>query len=268
MVIHWGNFQPGMAYVALSRCESMEDVHIAGNFDITQIKASPRALAEKQRIDEIDSNRRNAEQLDKENNFIISYLNVQKGLKVKELDVQHDDILTSSDIFGIGETCLEKVDRISYSGFDSIFENVRNGQGTAAFIKEGLEYNVKTHSSDKISAIFLKSDMIDIIFLYISKNYSWEELKMVLEEWIDNERSVAILGDVNWQYDTETTAMGKYLQNVLKFSQLVNDPTHDSGHILDHIYVNEKLWLENPTFAQTAVNYSDHDIIQLKIPVL
>ena len=30
-----------MAYVALSRCESMEDVKIAGKFDITQIKANP-----------------------------------------------------------------------------------------------------------------------------------------------------------------------------------------------------------------------------------
>ena len=69
----------------------------------------------------------------------------------------------------------------------------------------------------KISAIFLKSDMIDIIFLYVSKNYSWSELKILLDEWINNERSVAILGDVNWQFDASSTDMGRYLQNMLKF---------------------------------------------------
>ena len=257
-----------MAYVALSRCESMEDVKIAGKFDITQIKASPRALEAKQEIDEIDSNRRQAEQLDKENNFIVSYLNVQKGLNVKELDVQHDDILTSSDIFGIGETCLEKKDQVHYNGYDSYFENVRNGQGLAAFTKQGLEFDVKQYSSDKISAIFMKSEMVDIIFLYISKNYSWEELENVLNDWINNERCVAILGDMNWHYETGTTRMGNYLLNVLKFRQLVDEPTHDSGHILDHIYINEKLWQENPTITQISVNYSDHDLIQLKIPLL
>ena len=110
--------------------------------------------------------------------------------------------------------------------------------------------------------------MIDVIFVYISKNYSWNELKIVLDEWICNGRNVVILGDVNWQYDTATTAMGTYLQNVLKFRQLIDTPTHDGGHIIDHIYVNEKLWQENPTVLQTAVNYSDHDLIQLKIPVL
>ena len=257
-----------MAYVALSRCERMEDVHITGKFDITQIKASPRALEAKQEIDEIDANRRQAEQLNIENNFIISYLNVQKGLNVKYLDVQQDDMIMSSNVFGIGETCLEKNDEVNYSGYNSIFENVRNGQGTAAFVKEGLKFEVKTYSNDKISAIFLKCDMIDIIFLYVSKNYSWSELKTLLDEWINNERSVAILGDVNWQFDASTTDMGRYLQNMLKFRQLIDVPTHDSGHIIDHIYVNEKLWQEYPTVSQTAVNYSDHDLIQLKIPVL
>ena len=267
-MIHWDNFQPGMAYVALSRCESMEDVKIAGKFDITQIKASPRALEAKQEIDEIDSNRRQAEQLNRENNFIVSYLNVQKGLNVKELDVQHDDILTSSDVFGIGETCLEENDKVHFSGYSGVFENVRNGQGTSAFIKDGLEFDAQTFSSDKISAIYLKSDMVDIIFLYISKNYSWNELKPVLNGWINNKRSVAILGDVNWQFDTSTTDMGTYLLNELKFRQLIEDPTHDSGHIIDHIYINEKLWQENPTITQISVNYSDHDLIQLKIPLL
>ena len=73
----------------------------------------------------------------------------------------------NSDIFGIGETCLEINDEVHFSGYASIFKNVRNGQGTSAFIKDGLEFVTQTFSSDKISAIYLKSDMVDIIFLYI-----------------------------------------------------------------------------------------------------
>ena len=206
-----------MAYVALSRCESMEDVKIAGKFDITQIKASPRALEAKQEIDEIDSNRRQAEQLDKENNFIVSYLNVQKGLNVKELDVQHDDILTSSDIFGIGETCIIGDTQVQYEGYESIFVNIRNGQGSAVFIKNGFEYYHDTFSDDKISAIFLSLENVDLIFLYISKQFSWNKLKTVLEKWIKNERRVAILGDMNWQYDCETSEMKKIFRTNVRF---------------------------------------------------
>ena len=72
------------------------------------------------------------------------------------------------------------------------------------------------------------------------------------------------MGDTNWQYDNDETEMKKYLQNGLHFKQLVNEPTHDQGHILDHIYINDQF----KSWNTESVYYSDHDIIQLQIPKL
>ena len=129
--------------------------HIAGNLDVGTLDSQywlpskgPRCI--------------------NENNFIISYLNVEKGLIVKGKDVENDDVLITSDVFGIGESCLLKDNEFPIDGFQSIFKNVGNGQGSAAYMKENLMFHSETFSNDKISAIFLSLDKLDIIFLYIS----------------------------------------------------------------------------------------------------
>ena len=282
MAIHWptekGTFQDGMAYVALGRCEQIEDVYIVipkyrlmskrslRNLIRKHIKVDADALAQKQVIDTIDSERRMKEKSNKENNIIISYLNVRKGLIVKKEDVEKDDILMSSDIFGIGETCLTGDANVQYKGFDSIFVNVRNGQGSAVYLKNDLFFDHETFSNDKISAIYLNLPNIDLIFLYLSKQFSWNILMPVLKNWIKNERRVAILGDMNWHYNSENTEMKKYLEETLQFKQIINVATHDQGHTLDHIYINKTLAKEDTSFGTEPVYYSDHDIVQLKIP--
>ena len=50
-------------------------------------------------------------------------------------------------------------------------------------------------------------DNIDIIFLYLSKQYVWNDLKSILESWINDGRSVAILGDMNFQYPTNQSVL-------------------------------------------------------------
>ena len=267
-----------MAYVALGRCQRLEDVFIIIPKYKLMTKRSLRALirkhiivdagalAQKENMDIIELERRAILKTEKENNLIISYLNVRKGLIVKEEDVKDDDILMNSDIFGIGETCIIGDTQVQYEGYESIFVNIRNGQGSAVFIKNGFEYYHDTFSDDKISAIFLSLQNVDLIFLYVSKQFSWNKLKTVLEKWIKNERRIAILGDMNWQYDCETSDMKTYLEQILDFKQIINVPTHDQGHTLDHIYVNKKLIEEKPTFGTEPVYYSDHDIIQLKVP--
>ena len=266
-----------MAYVALGRCQRIEDVYIIIPKYKLMSKRSLRALirkhiivhagalAQKESMDLIELERRGIAKAEKENNLIISYLNVRKGLIVKEQDVKDDDILMNSDIFGIGETCLQENARVQYEGYDSIFVNVRNGQGSAVYIKNGFDFYSDTFSDDKISAIFLRLENVDLIFLYLSKNFSWNVLKTALEKWIKTERRVAILGDMNWQYDCETSEMKTYLEKTLRFKQIINVPTHDQGHTIDHIYINKKLIEEDATFSTNPVYYSDHDIIQLKI---
>ena len=140
-----------MAYVALGRCQRIEDVFIIiPKYKLMtkrslralirkHIKVDAGALAEKENMDTIELERRAIAKSEKEKNLVISYLNVRKGLIVKEKDVNDDDILMNSDIFGIGETCLPENAHVQYEGYQSIFANIRNGQGSAVYVKNGLD---------------------------------------------------------------------------------------------------------------------------------
>lgn len=54
VVVNWCKRMPdALAYIMLSRSESIEDLYIAGFFDPNQIRCNPKALAESERLDEI-----------------------------------------------------------------------------------------------------------------------------------------------------------------------------------------------------------------------
>ena len=50
------------------------------------------------------------------------------------------------------------------------------------------------------------------------------------------------------------------------FHQLVQNPTHERGGLIDHVYVNDALLADQPFVTQRSVYYSDHDAIVLHIP--
>ena len=110
MSIHWPTeegetFQKGMAYVALSRCEDINDLHIyipkyklmskrsLAALIRKHIKVDADALEQKLNMDQIELERRANQTSERENNSIFSFLNVRKGLVVKQEDVEKDDIL-------------------------------------------------------------------------------------------------------------------------------------------------------------------------------
>ena len=47
------------------------------------------------------------------------------------------------------------------------------------------------------------------------------------------------------------------------FSQLIENPTHDKGHIIDHVYVNKELKEKGCFVTQESVHFSDHDMLSL-----
>ena len=52
IVVNWSKHMPrGLAYVMLSRAESVEDVYIAGNFNPMKIKCVEAALKETDRLE-------------------------------------------------------------------------------------------------------------------------------------------------------------------------------------------------------------------------
>ena len=54
VVVNWNNrMPPSLAYMMLSRPESVDDLYIAGKFDASKIRCDPKALEEARRLNEI-----------------------------------------------------------------------------------------------------------------------------------------------------------------------------------------------------------------------
>lgn len=72
-----------------------------------------------------------------------------------------------------------------------------------------------------------------------------------------------ILGDFNVNALSEENYFLDYLT---EYKQVVTEPTHISGSLIDHIYVHKNLF--NTFDVETLVKivyFSDHDAIKLKI---
>ena len=196
LVIHWHpRFQKGMAYVMLSRCEKLENIYIVGKFDPDYIRWDEECLEEAERIygNFIASKKKEDSMF--QDCFTISYLNIY-SLKKHYEDVITDHRLIQSDIMLFGETWLLSDENISFHdfGFNDFQVNVGRGKGIAAFIKKEHSVTCKTYHKDNFSAIFIRTDLLDVIFLYLSQSFEWDELIITLEEWIQDGRKVAVRG--------------------------------------------------------------------------
>ena len=119
-------------------------------------------------------------------------------------------------------------------------------------------------TSDTFSAITLRTEKFDTIFLYISSGCSKIEVFKYLEKCIDKERPTAIMGDTNMDFLKECK-LNEFLENK-GFQQLVQCATRDSGTLIDQAYANEALRSLDITTEQCGAYYSDHDVITISIP--
>ena len=79
LIVHWQKgFKAGMAYVMLGRCESLDDMYIAGDFDPSLIKCDKAALKESQRIDSIVKARNEEEKARKIAEDVIDFLEIEE----------------------------------------------------------------------------------------------------------------------------------------------------------------------------------------------
>ena len=268
LVIHWHpQFQKGMAYVMLSRCEKLENIHIVGKFDPAYIRWDEECLEEALRIHNNFIASKKKEDSMFQDCFTISYLNIY-SLKKHYEDVITDHRLIQSDIMAFGETWLLPEENISFQDheFNDFQVNIGPGKGIAAFIKNHYPVICKNSYDDHFSAIFMKTDLLDIIFLYLSKNFEWDKLKKTLEEWIQDDRKVAVIGDVNIDYLQNASHRFIKFMKQKNFVQIVDKPTHKSGSLLDHIYINQLLMEDQPFYSHSSVMHSDHDKLVLHIP--
>ena len=112
----------------------------------------------------------------------------------------------------------------------------------------------------------MKTQTIEIIFLYLSQGVQWGKLQGILDAWVNPLAPTLIMGDMNWHWFQDSTHCMKLYFQRSGFKQLLRQPTHDQGHCLDHIYMNEASLRLDPKVEVKATYYSDHDIISVYFP--
>ena len=256
-----------MAYVMLSRAERLEDIQIIeskSKFTSECIKANDDALRESSRIHDEFEALKQEKMLFQIKHTTIAYLNVRRLLP-HVIDVKTDPILMKSDIISLGETWLKPSDTVKISGFDTIeVKSEEGGKGLSTFVKSGYQITFQKFLDEKFSVILIQTHSMDVLFLYLSKNFDWQALKKILLPFVHEKKDLAIMGDMNIDLLSENHKLLQFLGEK-GFVQMIQQPTYESGSLLDHIYVNESLHSKNPSCSQLPVYYSDHDIVFLHV---
>ena len=172
---------------------------------------------------------------------------------------------------------------IKERGFDIVHSprKEKRGGGTAIIFKKNLKVKPREASSSRyqsfeFSSINLScnSSKILLICLYRKQEVSCKtfcnELEEFMERIFDNNEELLVVGDFNVWAEVENDRDVKRLSSVMSaygLTQIIEEPTHRSGHTLDHVYINEhSMTLEHLVHNETFGISTDHFPCTLRIP--
>ena len=81
---------------------------------------------------------------------------------------------------------------------------------------------------------------------------------------VNVQKTTFILGDFNWNLRCDESSVLSREMIDFGFSQLVKEPTHNQGGIIDHCYTSKDVLPNNVNLSQKAVYYSDHDLLEVQ----
>ena len=168
-----------------------------------------------------------------------------------------------SDVFCLGETWLHHGSKVHFEGFVDFHATFGTGKGLSTYVRNQFLADPIVSASEHLSISKLSLFQIDMIFVYVSNKCKKELLIAKLNQLIDNNKPTVIIGDFNDNY-SEECQIAKNLK-VLDFNQLIQEPTHDKGNTIDHVYVNKLLRNRGIFYEQNPAYYSDHDVISLYV---
>ena len=263
-----GKFRPGEAYVTFSRVRTLQKLHII-NYTQSQIRMSEHVEKEMKRL------RKNILQQ------IPSYLfhDVPGGVKLMHInignfnrkteDVKNDHMFQDADIISLNETHLGHSDTLTpdMMGINKDMlivhcDHNNRGGGVALIV------NTNLHAKQIRMNTILEIVVVEISEpLYRPPSSPTDIFMNLMLEIIAQFQHVptCIVGDFNENVSITSNMCCCTMLRLQGCKQMVNKPTHDSGTIIDHLYMSQTL-----NIMQTDVTdcyYSDHDCILCLITI-
>ena len=270
-----GKFKPGQAYVAFSRVRTIDKLHII-NYTQNHIHVSEHVEAEMKRLG------KNTLPQMPSNIFQtipggLKLLHINIGnLKTKIADIKNDTIFQNADIIALNETHLGHRDTltpqmigVSQDRFIVHCDCNNKGGGVALIIKTNLKpKHIRINTILEILVVEISEPIhMIVISLYrppsTPRDVFINNMLHIITQF--QNIPICIVGDFNEDVSITSNTHSCTTLRLQGFQQMISKPTHDSGTIIDHVYVSHTL-----NKIQTDITdcyYNDHDCIQCVITV-
>ena len=259
-------FQPAMAYVMMSRVESIDQLFILEEFNENKVYGNPDAIEELANMNKISLNENPTKWQDERIiHTRVSLLNCG-SIRSKVNHISSDSTITISDVICLTETWIwndEDGEKFKIQGFIQHHNAQGRGQGVSVYWKENKFRHIQDLTEERIQVTVMFSKHWDLIIVYKSPTGKDSDLRNMLQAAINLERSTLVCGDFNMCYsDTKNSNSITYLIDI-GFKQLVQVSTHLGGGHIDQVYVRDlkaNIQLHSPYYTA-----KDHDALLIMI---
>jgi endonuclease/exonuclease/phosphatase family metal-dependent hydrolase len=101
--------------------------------------------------------------------------------------------------------------------------------------------------------------------LYRSQNGDQKHLTIILEKLLDSEKPLLVVGDFNFCFMGNSSNPTKKYFHENHFQQLVQEPTHIEGNLLDHAYMRDQKRVNKYKTEVHSKYYTDHKGVAILI---
>ena len=255
------SFGAAMIYVMLSRVCSLSQIYILDEFDESKMYPNIQALEEMERLNNISQNRNKTEWEDVTNGGLRIYSLNCRSLRKHHKDITSDALLLNSDIILLQETWLEDdntIQELEIPGYDLHLNNHGRGKGLATYFKS----NIFTHKADinqeHMQLSKFTSRNTDVISIYRSNQGPINQLIKEIKAISQGTKNLLLVGDFNYCYLEKRMDSAKRYMTDNNFKQLVLEPTHLEGNILDHCYLRDMKNCLRVKIELHCKYYTDH----------
>ena len=269
VIINTGDaFGPAMIYVMLSRVCALLQIFILNEFDESKMFPNMMALAELERLNRISLNH-NPTEWEKETEGTIKIYSLNcRSLKKHYQDIISDDLLMRSDVIILQETWLHddtSPRNFAIPGFELHLNSNGRGKGLATYYKKSLISQVKDIKENNYQMSKLSSIGIDIFSIYRSQNGNLADLSQYIQHMVTPDKPQLIIGDLNYcQSQSQLNPLQLFLKDN-QFKNLINEPTHMEGNILDQAHLQDLKRDLTVTASLHHKYYTDHKALAIII---
>ena len=151
-------------------------------------------------------------------------------------------MMLKGDIICLNETWSESDEvngDLEIPNYELVLNSQSKGKGVATYFKKNIFQHNSDIKDEKMQLSKFTSSTLDIIVLYRSQRGSYRDLNKYIEIMDSQVRPLLVIGDFNFCYLTTETNQTKQFFSSKQFTQMIKEPTHIEGHLLDQAYVKD-----------------------------